>query len=232
MPTSHENLQVYISRIYAEFPAPNNNNNNVTPASLRLAWWERLQALTLPLASLKAAFCTAVLDIHCPFHAPHIDLYQTVQPSATTLASHSPPPEPKPLPANIARKRHVSANERPAPSDNIQPPSQPKNNDEDAKHTNSSPSSHTRSRPYRSHTPPTSPTLASHANAMSRPTRRTRIPESLFFTPGGRVLIVPRRALSKAHPRRQSCVGVFNLSKGPRQPQRRHGRHLAGHPHL
>ena len=103
-------------------PAP---SNNATPASLRLTCcWERLQALTLPSTSLKTAvaFCTSVLDIHCPFHAPHIDLYQTVQPSTTTLASHSPPPEPKPLPASIARKRHVSTNETPAPSDNINPP--------------------------------------------------------------------------------------------------------------
>ena len=104
-------------------PAP---SNNATPASLRLpCCWERLQALTLPSASLKTAFCTSVLDIHCPFHAPHIDLYQTVRPSTTTLASHSPPPETKPLPASIARKRHVSTNEKPTPNDNNNPFSDP-----------------------------------------------------------------------------------------------------------
>jgi hypothetical protein len=98
-------------------PAP---SNNATPASLRLTCcWERLQALiTLPSASLKTAFCTLVLDIRCPFHAPPIDLYQTVQPSTTRLARLSLPPVSKRVPANIARKRHVSANERPTPNDN------------------------------------------------------------------------------------------------------------------
>jgi hypothetical protein len=149
-------------------------SNNATPASLRLpCCWERLQALTLPSASLKTAgaFCTSVLDIHCPFHAPHIDLYQTVQSSTTTLASHSPPPEPKPLPASIARKRHVSANERPAPSDNINPPLSPRTTAE----TPNIPAHHRLAIVVRGHidltTPPTSPTPASHANPMSRPTR-------------------------------------------------------------
>lgn len=161
-------------------------SNNATPASIRLTCcWERLQALTLPSTSLKTAvaFCTSVLDIHCPFHAPHIDLYQTVQPSTTTLASHSPPPEPKPLPANIARKRHVSANERPAPSDNINPPLSPRTTTK----TPNIPTHHRLAIVVRDHIDltilPTSPTPASHANAMSRPTRRPHTTTTTITTP-------------------------------------------------
>ena len=87
------------------------------------------------------------------------------------IPSRSPPPEPKQLPASIARERHVSANERPAPSDNINPPLSPRTTTK----TPNIPTHHRLAILVRDHIdltiPPTSPTPASHANAMSRPTR-------------------------------------------------------------